>query len=270
MQDDLKGQVAGSAAEIYEQFFVPALFAQWAPRVADAARLAPGQRVLDVACGTGVLAREAARRVRPGGRVTGLDRNDGMLAVARRQAPEIDWRQGSAEAIDAADGGFDAVVSQFGLMFFDDRAAALGEMRRVLAPGGRLAVAVWDDLANVPGYAAMTALLDRLFGARIANELRAPYALGDPGALRKLFDAAGMADAEIRTQPGTARFPSLDSWVHTDIKGWTLADLIDDDQYATLLREAPAALARFVQSDGTVSFPHPAHIVTAAKPALNP
>ncbi len=265
MQDDLKGQVAGSAAEIYEQFFVPALFAQWAPRVADAARLAPGQRVLDVACGTGVLAREAARRVAPGGRVTGLDRNDGMLAVARRQAPEIEWRQGRAEAIDAADGSFDAVVSQFGLMFFDDRGAALGEMRRVLATGGRLAVAVWDDLASSPGYAAMAALLDRLFGARIAHELRAPFSLGDMHVLRALLDEAGMAKAEIRTQPGMARFPSLESWLHTDIKGWTLADLIDDDQYATLLREAPAALARFVRQDGTVGFASPAHVVTVVR-----
>ncbi len=269
MDDDLKGQVPRTAAEIYQEFFVPALFADWAPLVAAAASLAPGQRVLDVACGTGVLACEAARRVRPGGSVAGLDRNEGMLEVARRQAPEIEWRQGRAEAIDAAADSFDSVISQFGLMFFDDRVAALREMRRVLAPGGRLAVAVWDDLAGSPGYAAMAALLDRLFGARIADELRAPFSLGDAGTLRALFAEAGMAAAEIRTQPGTARFPSLDSWVHTDIKGWTLADLIDDDQYAVLRREAPAALRRFVQADGTVSFASPAHIATAVKAAVS-
>lgn len=269
MDDDLKGQVPRTAAEIYQQFFVPALFADWAPRVAAAAGLAPGQRVLDVACGTGVLAREAARRVAPDGSVTGLDRNEGMLEVARRQAPEVEWRLGRVEAIDAAAGSFDAVVSQFGLMFFDDRVTALREMRRVLAPGGRLAVAVWSDLASSPGYAAMAALLDRLFGARIANELRAPFSLGDTGELRALFADAGMAEAEIRTEPGTARFPSLDSWVHTDIKGWTLADLIDDDQYALLQREAAAALGRFVQADGTVGFANPAHVVTVVKPAVS-
>src|SRR5262245_51467780 len=125
MADSLTGQVTQDAAEVYEAFFVPALFGAWAPRVADAAQLAAGQKVLDVACGTGVLAREAARRVLPGGAVTGLDRNDGMLAVARRAAPDIDWRLGKAEALPLADGAMDSVVSQFGLMFFEDRRAAL-------------------------------------------------------------------------------------------------------------------------------------------------
>jgi len=85
-----EGQVTRSAADIYEEFFVPALFEEWAPRVAKAAALSPGNKVLDVACGTGVLAREAARFVQPGGSVTGLDRNEVMLTVARRVAPGID------------------------------------------------------------------------------------------------------------------------------------------------------------------------------------
>lgn len=251
---------------------VAAGFDLWLPQLApvgarllDALGARPGERVLDVACGTGVLAREAAGRVGAAGRVTGLDVNEGMLAVARARAPGVDWRRGPAEAIDEPDGSFDAVVSQFGLMFFEDRVAALREMRRVLRPGGRLVVAVWAGIDDVPGYAAMTALLDRLFGARIADELRAPFCLGDTGALRALFAAAGMADGEIRTLPGSARFPSVEDWVRTDVKGWTLAELIDDDQYATLQREAPAALRHFVQPDGTVAFANPAHVAMAAK-----
>jgi ubiquinone/menaquinone biosynthesis C-methylase UbiE len=118
------------------------LFEEWAPRVCKAAALLPGNKILDVACGTGVLAREAARCVQPGGMVTGLDRNEVMLTVARRVAPGIEWRQGRAEALPFPDGSFDAVVSQFGLMFFEDREGALREMWRVLKPGGRLAVAV--------------------------------------------------------------------------------------------------------------------------------
>src|SRR5690606_14251013 len=105
---------------------------------------------------------------------TGLDRNEGMLAVARREAPGIEWRAGRAEALPFLDGAFDAVVSQFGLMFFEDRVAALREIWRVLRPGGRMALAVWDALDNIPGYAAMVVLRRRLFGDRIANELRAP------------------------------------------------------------------------------------------------
>jgi SAM-dependent methyltransferase len=265
VQTTLKGQVTQSAAEIYEDFFVPALFQEWAPRVADAARLSRGECVLDVACGTGVLAREAAKRTAPDGKVTGLDRNDGMLDVARAKAPGIAWRNGQAESLPFDDAAFDGVVSQFGLMFFDGRVAALREMWRVLRPGGRLAVAVWAALEETPGYAAMTALLHRLFGEKIANELRAPYALGDTGLLRSLCADAGIMDAEVQTVEGTARFPSIQSWVHTDVKGWTLANLIDDAQYRALQQASGPALKQFVQADGTVAFRHPAHIVTAAK-----
>jgi ubiquinone/menaquinone biosynthesis C-methylase UbiE len=265
MDDTLKGQVTRGAAEVYEEFFVPALFSEWAPRVADAARLEPGQKVLDVACGTGVLAREVAPRVAPGGSVVGLDRNEGMLAVARRVAPAVEWRPGMAEALPFPDRAFDAVVSQFGLMFFEDRVAALREMWRVLRPGGRLAVAVWDVLDHSPGYAAMVRLLRRLFGDRVADQLRAPFALGDPEALRSLFAEAGIPGVAIRTSDGTARFPSLEAWVRTDVKGWTLADLIDDVQYRTLLREAEGELGPYVGRDGAVAFRSPAHIATATK-----
>lgn len=265
MEEALKGQITRCAAEVYEEFFVPALFRQWPPRVLDAARVGQGQRVLDVACGTGVLAREAARRVGPSGSVTGIDRNDGMLAVARRCAPKVHWQMGFAEALPFVDGAFDAVVSQFGLMFFDDRTTALKEMWRVLQPGGSLAIAVWDALDRSPGYAAMAALLERLFGKCIADELRAPFALGDADALAALFGSAGVRSVGISPHDGMACFPSLESWVHTDIRGWTLADLIDDAQYETLLAQARETLAAFVQPGGAVDFPCPALIASAVK-----
>lgn len=266
MDDTQSGQVQASAAEIYEDFFVPALFQEWAGPVAAAAAVGPGQEVLDVACGTGVLARELRARTEPGGRVVGLDRNAGMLAVARRRTPEIDWELGRAEALPFPDERFDAVVSQFGLMFFEDRRRALGEMWRVLRPRGRLAVAVWGRLEDAPGYAAITALLQRLFGDRVANALRAPYALGDTDELAALCTAAGIAGARVATRRGTACFPSIEAWVHTDVKGWTLADLIDDGQYRRLQAAAGEALADFAGPDGAVRFAHPAHIVTATKP----
>ena len=115
-------------ARAYEALFVPSLMAPFAPVVADAAGIAPGAHVLDVACGTGVVAREAARRAGASGRVIGLDANPGMLAVAREQSPAIGWELGRAEALPFPDGSFDAVVSQFGLMFFTDPRAALSEI----------------------------------------------------------------------------------------------------------------------------------------------
>jgi len=262
MSDSERGQVTASAAEIYDSFFVPALFQEWAGRVADAARLGPGDRVLDVACGTGVVTLEAARRVAPTGAVIGLDVNEGMLAVARRKAPRLEWRHGRAEALPFETGVFDAVTSQFALMFFEDRPKALGEMRRVLKPGGRLAVAVWDAAERTPGYAAVIALLERLFGRQVADALRAPFVLGDPAAVRGLFTGAGLRQVEIRTLEGTARFPSIQAWMYTDIRGWTLANVLDDAQFARLLEEAETALRPFVRGDGSVAFAAPAHIVT--------
>jgi ubiquinone/menaquinone biosynthesis C-methylase UbiE len=266
MNESERGQVTQSAAEVYDEFFVPALFEEWAGRVAEAAAVRSGERVLDVACGTGVLTRAVAARVGASGAALGLDVNDGMLAVARRRAARLDWRQGRAEALPFERESFDAVVSQFGLMFFEDRVAALTEMMRVLRRGGRLAVAVWDALERTPGYAAVTRLLQKLFGDQVADALRAPFALGDPAALRSLFAAAGIPNVSVTTRTGTARFLSIKAWVSTEVKGWTLADLIDDAQLARLLDEAEKALRPFLTADGTVAFDAPAHIVTATKP----
>jgi ubiquinone/menaquinone biosynthesis C-methylase UbiE len=121
-------QVSGDAAEVYEKCFVPAIFGQWAAQLVDAARVASGDRVLDVGCGTGVLARAAADRVGAEGRVTGLDINEGMLAVARRIRPRNDWRLGDATKLPLVDDSYDVVMSQFSLMYFPDRIAALREM----------------------------------------------------------------------------------------------------------------------------------------------
>ena len=257
-----RGQVVRSAAEVYDAFFVPALFDEWAPRMANAGRLKPGQEVLDVACGTGVLARTAAAR---GAAVIGLDINEAMLAVAARKAPHIKWRQGRAESLPFEDNRFDVVLSQFGLMFFEDRITALREMVRVLRPGGRLVVAVWDSLASTPGYAAMVALLQQLFGEDVANGLKAPFVLGNTAALRALFASAGITQTDVTTQVGTARFPSLRAWIYTEIRGWVLADALDDAQFARLSEEAEHVLAPFVTADGRIAFDAPAHIVTAVK-----
>jgi SAM-dependent methyltransferase len=256
-----QGQINRSAAEVYEEFFVPALFLEPARLVARAAEIKPGQMVLDVACGTGVLARRIAQVAGPDC-VVGIDRNEGMLSVARRLAPEINWQNGLAEALPFAASVFHRVVSQFGLMFFEDPIKALREMRRVVKTDGRIVVAVWGPLESSPGYAAMVNLLQRLFGTQVADALRAPFALGDPGLLRGMLAQAGALKGTIETVDITAHFPSLEAWVQTDVKGWTLADMIDDGQYQTLLNAAREELCGFELSDGMVAFNSPAHIVT--------
>lgn len=258
---------AASAAAGYERNFVPALFAEWAPRVADAAEIAVGERVLDVGCGTGVLAREAARRVGNSGSVTGIDVNPGMLSVAAKLAPQIRWDEGVAEQLPYDNGGFDAVVSQFALMFFADREAALREMWRVLRSGGRLAVAVWDTLENTPPYATEVDLIERHSGRAAADVLRAPFVLGDRKQLSALFDSAGVAPAVIRTVEGTAHFPSLQAMIEADIRAWfPLAGVeVDERVLEAIVADAEQALRSNVRSDGTVAFAMPAHIITASK-----
>jgi len=260
------GQVSTEAAEVYERFFVPALFGQFAPLVAEAARAEPGQRSLDVACGTGVLAREMHRRTGRGAGTSGLDCNPGMLAVARRTEPAIDWVEGKAEALPFPDHGFDAVVSQFGLMFFEDRRAALREMWRVLRPGGHMVVAVWDSLGNLPGFAALEALFQQQLGEEAAASLRAPFVLGDSAALRATIEAAKIADGKIETRHGTARFRSIEDWVRTEVRGWTLADRVDGEGYQRLQRSARERLLDFTDSDGSVAFAVAAHFVVTRKP----
>jgi len=255
------------AARAYESLFVPALFEQWTALLADTARVHAGQRVLDVACGTGVLARYIAARVGAGGAVTGLDPNPGMLEVARERAPTVDWRRGTAESLPFAAASFDAVVSQFGLMFFTDRVRAVSEMLRVLKPGGRLAVAVWDTLENNPLYAAEVDLLARLAGRAAAEALQAPFALGDRKALARVFADAGAA-AEISTQPGTARFPSLRVVLEADLRGWLpmVGLILSEDTIGRVLAAADDELGEHVRrADHGIEFPLSSHIVSAAR-----
>ena len=255
-----------SPAEVYETQFVPALFRHWGPVLCEAAHIGPGQRLLDVACGTGALTVAAAGRVSPGGAVFGLDINPEMLAVARRHHPEIEWHEGRAESLPFAGASFDAVVSQFGLMFFDDRVAALREMQRVLRPGGRLAVAVCDALERSPGYAALAALLDRLFGRRVGDAFRAPFVLGDAATLQALCTEAGIDEASVAQHEGTVRFDSIDALVSTERACvWTLGGLLDDDQFEILRREAQEAFRPFVDAGGKVAFAMPALLITAQK-----
>jgi SAM-dependent methyltransferase len=261
MTDSERGQVSTAAAEIYDTFFVPALFGQFPDQVLDHARVRAGARVLDIGCGTGIVAKAAYRRVGANGEVVGVDPNEGMLAVARRSEESIDWRLAGAESLPIDDRSFDHILSQFAVMFFTDREAALHEMARVTVPGGTVTIATWAGLDRTPGYDAMVALIDDELGEAAANALRVPFVLGDVEDVRQLLTPFGH-DIRVDEIAGTARFASIADWVHTDVRGWTLTDLVDDAGEAALVARAERELASFVSADGSVTFPAPALVAT--------
>ena len=154
-------QLEGTAAELYQRYLVPAITTKWAEDLLDRARPRAREAVLDVACGTGVVARLAARRVAPA-QVTGLDLNPGMLAVARgvpNEGAQISWIEGSALDLPFPPASFDVVLCQLGLQFFPNQRRALGEMRRVLKDIGRAALSVYGPIERTPGaYAFVLAL----------------------------------------------------------------------------------------------------------------
>jgi len=195
----------GSFAEHYDRLLVPAMFGPLAEAVAGAVEAAPGDRALDVACGTGALTRLLAERVMPGGEVIGLDLAEGMLDAARAHGGDADYVQGSAEALPFADGRFSVVTCQQGLQFTEDPAAVLREFARVLAPGGRIAAACWSELEQDAGFLALAEAADEHLGPEAGRMVRAPFRLADPAEVRDRFEAAGIGDVVIEIERVAAR-----------------------------------------------------------------
>ncbi len=265
MKNKESWQVEAGAAKFYEQHFVPALYAQWAPRTVRAAHIKPGDRVLDIATGTGIVARFAENQAAPTGSVVGYDINPGMLTLANSIGPHIEWVVGPAEKLPFEAGSFDAVTCQFGLSYFQDPTAALREMKRVLRKGGRLALTVWDSLDNNPGYRALIQLVEDVCGSKAANMLREPYAFGDLALLKAECSDAGFPIMTVDTIEGMAKFASVREWLEAEIKTSPVQHLISGEQFETLQTKAEKALRPFTTSDGRVLFHAPAHIATAVK-----
>lgn len=260
-------QISLDAAEVYEDRFVPALFGEWAPHLIDIAGVAPGRSVLDVACGTGIVARAAADALDERGRVVGLDINEGMLAVARRLRPDIDWQQGDAADLPFPDASFDVVLCQAALMFFPDRAQALREMARVVTDDGTVGIQVWGSLDSQPGYGPFIDVAARHAGPEAIDLLSAYWVLGDLDLIAALLEAGGLEVTATRTRVGTARFGSIDELVKTEVTSTPLIDRISDDVYRKILDDSRAALASFVSEEGVAEIPIQGHLISARKRA---
>ncbi len=234
----------------------------------DGAGISEGARVLDIACGTGGLARHALTRVGPSGSVTGLDPAAGMLAVAAETEPGIAWVQGSAEALPFEDARFDCVVSQFGMMFFQDRAKAAREMARVAEPGGSVAIAVWNSTDHDPAYADLGTLLDEMVSTAAGDAVLLPFSLSNPAVVADSLTAGGLNQIEIATKTEQASFPSAGTMVEGELRGWLplFGIHLTDDKIAEILAEAEGRLSAHIADSGRAEFATSAHIITARKP----
>ena len=263
-------QVAGSAPEVYERELVPAVFGPWAPIVVELAHPSPGERVVDVACGTGIVARIAAARVGPSGSVAAVDLNPGMLNVARSVATNgasasIQWHEASADKLPFPNSSFDIAYCQLGLQFFADRPAALREMHRVLVPEGRLALMVWRGIGESPGFQALAEILEENIGPAAATIMRAPFGLSDASELNHLVEAAGFRDVKVDQRVGTIHFPSIERFVSSYIAGSPLAGHVsqaNDAAREKLRADSAQALEKYINNHG-LSFPIAAHLLAA-------
>jgi ubiquinone/menaquinone biosynthesis C-methylase UbiE len=253
MQQQEQEQSAASVAEVYERYMVPAAFALWAADLLALLALQPGSRVLDVACGTGIVARTAAHHTGATGVVVGLDLHGGMLAVARAQEPTGAWVQGSATALPFATSAFDVVVCQQGVQFFPDRLAALREMHRVLRPGGRVALVVWGALAHDPGHAALAQGLAHHMGTAVAAVLHTSFSLGDAEAFHRLLAQAGFRDVVLSRSVQILRFATPEAFVRVWVRGSVLGRAgveVRDDVLTAMISEVTAALRPYVNEEG--------------------
>lgn len=254
-----------AAAEAYEKYLVPPVFGPWAEFLVGLAEPRRGERVLDVACGTGAATKLAAQRV---GDAVGVDIDAGMIEVARRHRElenfVIDWRCGDACHLDFADATFDLCLCLQGLQHFTERERALEEMRRVLKPSGRLIAAVWARIEDTPGLNAVRLALE---AEQIdASAFRRPFALGDPGALEALVRCTGFRRVDVRLHERPACFASVEAFllalsVGSAASGVALQQ-VSRERWSAFSAGVQERLARFVRPDGLI-FPYRAYVVFA-------
>jgi SAM-dependent methyltransferase len=262
-------QVAGEGpASAYEKYLVPAFFTGCAERLLELAEVKPGERVLDVATGTGIVARLAAAGVGADGAVTGTDVNEGMLAAAAAAGPgEIEWRQADVAALPFPDGSYDLVTCQQGLQFVTDHSAALHEMRRVLAPEGRVALAVWRGIEVNPAFVAVVDVLDRYVGTDAGMVLREPFAGPDRADLHRLLTAAGFRAVRVRIGIVDVRFPSAREFLRREVVSTPLAEPVsglDEARHEQMTAELERTLAPYTDDDG-IAFPFQTWLAVAAR-----
>jgi ubiquinone/menaquinone biosynthesis C-methylase UbiE len=262
-------QLTMKAAELYERYPARYILGPWAPLLVDAARLVAGERVLDVACGTGVVARAAAKRVGRTGRVVGVDLNPGMIAVARSVPPTseaaIEWLERSALDLRLENASFDAVLCQQGLQFFPDKRVALREMRRVLDHSGRLALSVWNSNSIGVYTGAVSAALVQFVGREVADRFTASRKAPTVDELQRLAAEADFSAVEVSVSRINVHLPRLDKFALDHLAATPVAaaiDAADAEARKKIGVSVMEQLQRYADGDG-ITYPEETYVLTA-------
>lgn len=260
-------QLNESSAKAYERYLVPLYFAPGARFLIELVALKGGERVLDLACGTGIVARTAAERVGNHGTVIGLDLNEDMLEVARTTSssihPLIVWRKGDVKEIPFQDLSFDVIFCQQGLQFFPDRLAALREIHRVLKANGRFALSVMRPIEHNPTYAILAEVLERNVGTDAGVMMRSPFISLNTDELRDLIVTSGFHDLRVLIGIGPARYSSIKEFVLREAASSPLAKEIrslSDDVFQSMIHDLEGSLRDYLDDDGII-FPTQTYLV---------
>jgi len=264
-------QLDGSGPESYERYQVPSVFEPLAQLFLQRIVLRPGQRVLDIACGTGIVARHAASILGPQGSIVGIDLNSKMLDLARENAPTsgapMEWTEGDATSLPCPDADFDVVLCQQGLQFFPNKIGALQEMHRVLKPGGLVGVCVWCEIEHSPCHSAIANALGRHVSVDIAQRFQAPFSFGDSAVLNEALVGAGFRDVDIQIDVVMRRLlspkESIPGLLASTPVGPEIAAL-EEATRSAIINEVAAALSEYRSGEG-LKVPQATHIVRAMK-----
>jgi 2-polyprenyl-3-methyl-5-hydroxy-6-metoxy-1,4-benzoquinol methylase len=240
-------------AETYDSYLVPSLFEPWSRELIKRAKVWKGDRVLDVACRSGIV---ACRIAATGAAVTGIDVSTAFLDRARQRASEegvgVKWLEGSIEALPIRQPAFELVTCQHGLQLAADRALAVREIRRVIVPGGRAAIATWAPLELQGPYAALAEVVTRFIGM---NTFATAFSLTDAAALNKLLLDAKFFAIEIESVTRQVKIPDPRKFARVMLTH----EVPPTDE---IVAEGVAALAPFVDGD-QLSFPMTALLAMA-------
>ena len=271
MNDDHGWILCGDGPAAYEKHIVPAFSGAWAEDMVKRAALRNGERVLDLACGTGIVSRHALQFLGTSGAVTGVDVNAAVLEKAREICPPdaapVEWKQADAAALPFSDAVFDVALCQQGLQYFPDRSRALKEIKRILVPGGRIVFSVWRSIDYSPFYQALHHALARYVSPEAAEMLSSAYALSDADELKALFTSAGFKRIELSIVIKQMRCPSLKEFLGGGFAASPFAEEISalpEAKHEKLLQMVRNAVVDYIDDKGLAA-PMESHLISARK-----